>query len=551
MMGRSLGALVEPACAVARGDDRRDARLLATVLIAIVCLGTGSAFAQLAFVPGFFPSFCVIVAAMAVLLAAYALSRTVHFRLGAAIAVMVCILACFATLASNPTDATAPAFMVIPVLVASTFLPLRAAAVMAMSSALGLVAFGALNPAIDPHVLWAGGAFFVIISSLLLVLARHRTLVERDRHAAVAESEARYRALFRATFDGLMVLHDGIIVEVNDASARIFGRSPDALEDTSLVALFDAESRTAVQALLEGGDGASSEIGGRKSDGTPFVVELVVKRTRHRNASATVVGIRDLSEKKQVEAHMRLVGRLSALGTLTAGVAHEINNPLTYSIFTLDALEDGLASSGDAETSEALSDLRHGLTRIEEIVRTLRALARPDEDSITPVDVITTMESSLRIAEVQLRSRATLVRDFRHVPAVLGNTAKLGQVFLNLLINAVQALPERPSEQNKIVVRIAVTEQNEVEVSVGDSGVGIAPDVMARIFDSFFTTKPVGVGTGLGLSICHGIVTSFGGRIAVDSQLGVGTTFRVLLPSAPTVSAAAARGASIFGDARR
>jgi signal transduction histidine kinase len=283
----------------------------------------------------------------------------------------------------------------------------------------------------------------------------------------------------------------------------------------------------------------SCAVAGRTFDGVAFVVEIVVQRTLYRNAHAVVVGIRDLRDRKDVDARMRLVDRLSALGTLTAGAAHEIANPLTYSIFALDALEGGLSSDGDQEISEALSDLRHGLTRIDEIARSLKALARPDEDSITPVDVVATMESSIRIADVHLRSRATLIRDFRHVPKVLGNTAKLGQVFLNLIINAVQSLPERPPAHSKIVIRIAV-EEDEVEVSVKDSGAGIAPEVIGRIFDPFFTTKPVGVGTGLGLAICHGIVTSLGGRIAVESQLGVGSTFRVLLPRAPNMSVAAA-----------
>jgi PAS domain S-box-containing protein len=536
MGGRALGALFEPARSVARVDDRRDARLLAIVLAAIVSLGTLSAIAQLAFVPGFFPSFCVIVAAMATLLFAYALSRTVHFRLAAVIAVVVCLIACFATLASNGSDATAPAFMFIPVLVASTFLPLRATATFAAASALGLVAFGVCKRA-DPHALWAGGAFFVIASSLSLVLARHRALLEHDRHAALAESEARYRALFEAAFEGLVVLRSGVIVDANGASGRIFGRSPGALAGTVFVELFDHESRTIVETLLDSGDGRSSELAGRSGAGSTFTVELVVQRRLQRDAAVVIVGVRDLSERRRVEARMRLMDRLSALGTLTAGVAHEISNPLTYALLMLHQLESRAHEAPDS--SETIGELRDGLMRIEGVVRTLKGLVRSDEDSIVPVDVVAAVESSLRFASVQMSGRVKVVRDFRPVPAVLSNPSRLGQVFLNLLLNAVQAIPERGTGQGEIVVRVTSTDDDEVEVSVKDSGVGIAPEVLDRIFDPFFTTKPVGVGTGLGLSICHGIVMSLGGRIAVESEVGVGSIFRVTVPRAPAARLAA------------
>jgi PAS domain S-box-containing protein len=533
MGGRALVALFEPAPSVTRVDHRRDARLLAAVLAVIVALGTSSAFAQLAFVPGFFPTFCVIVAAMAILLAAFGLSRTVHFRTGAALAVLVCLLACFATLASNPSDATAPAFMFVPVLVATAFLPLRAAGAIAASSVIGLATLGVLGRA-DPHALWAGGAFFVIASSLALLVAWHRARVETDRHAALAESEGRHRALFQAAFEGLIVLRDGAVLDANVASARSLGLATSTLMGARFVELFDGDSRVTAERFLCSDD-RKTELAGTRSGGSPFAVEVVAQRTRERDgASIVVLGVRDLAEQRRVEAEMRRMDRLSALGTLTAGVAHEINNPLAYAMLTLEALETG--RHAPSEGPELLREVREEMKRIDGIVRTLKGLARAEEDSVAQVDVGAAVESSLRLASVQLPPGTKVVRDFQPVPRIKSNPTKLRQVFLNLVVNAIQAVEELPPGRREIIVRVAPTPEGNVEVVVRDSGVGMAADVLDRIFDPFFTTKPVGVGTGLGLSICHGIVTSLGGHIAVESQRGRGSTFRVTLPGLPARS---------------
>jgi CheY-like chemotaxis protein len=151
----------------------------------------------------------------------------------------------------------------------------------------------------------------------------------------------------------------------------------------------------------------------------------------------------------------------------------------------------------------------------------------------------------------ELSHRAELVLDVAPVPPVIGDEARLGQVLTNLLVNAIQALPEERHHDNRIVVRVA-EKGTHVLFEVGDNGVGITPEVRAHIFDPFFTTKRVGQGTGLGLSICHSIVTHLGGRIEVESRPGVGTTFRVYLQSAlPPEARAAASGASAPRPRRR
>jgi CheY-like chemotaxis protein len=184
------------------------------------------------------------------------------------------------------------------------------------------------------------------------------------------------------------------------------------------------------------------------------------------------------------------------------------------------------------EIQTPLDDAVEAAQRVRFIVRDLKIFSRsPNDAERGPVNVETIMESSLRMAWNEIRHRANLVKRYGLVPEVEGNEARLGQVFLNLVVNAAQSLPTGQAEQNEIGVRTSV-EGECVIVEVSDTGAGIPPEVIGRIFDAFFTTKAVGVGTGLGLAICQRIVTDMGGTLTVKSELGKGTTFRVSVPIA-------------------
>jgi CheY-like chemotaxis protein len=162
----------------------------------------------------------------------------------------------------------------------------------------------------------------------------------------------------------------------------------------------------------------------------------------------------------------------------------------------------------------------------------LKLFARSDTDEQTSVDVQPVIESSIRMARNEIRHRGSLLTSFKPVPPVRANASRLGQVFLNLIINAAQAIPEGRAESNEISIVTELDGEGRVVVAIGDTGTGMAPDIVQQLFTPFFTTKPAGVGTGLGLSICHRIVTSFGGTISVESEPGAGTVFRVaLLPA--------------------
>jgi signal transduction histidine kinase len=258
-----------------------------------------------------------------------------------------------------------------------------------------------------------------------------------------------------------------------------------------------------------------------------------------RELEAANVRLREEADQRlRLEAQLAQAQRLEALGQLAAGLAHEINNPLSYVISNLHHLQPTLAAD---EFQEVRGDALLGCERIRRLVQDVRLFARMGGGaSRVPVDVCEAMEESLDMARCAIGPDVRLVKELRPVPPVLADAHGLGQVFLNLLVNAAQALEPGPRAPC-IHVTIGVSpEDGRVRVEVQDNGRGILPEHLGRIFEPFFTTKPVGVGTGLGLSICHGIIAGLGGELGVDSRPGEGATFRVLLPPAPASLAAAA-----------
>lgn len=251
-----------------------------------------------------------------------------------------------------------------------------------------------------------------------------------------------------------------------------------------------------------------------------------------------VVCYRDVTEQRRLASQRMVVAeRMGAVAQLVASVAHEINNPLTYVLGNVELVHDTLSrrsAAKDIPLVEALDDARIGVDRIRGIVRDLQTLSQANDDLSGPTDVSAVLEASLHVASTQIRHRAQVVRSLGDVPRVLANDARLTQVFINLLVNAAQAIPEGRASDNTITVTTRVLHPGYVRVEVRDTGAGIPADHLERIFDPFFTTKPLGAGTGLGLSISRGLVEKVGGRISVESVVGTGTCFAVELPIAST-----------------
>ncbi len=280
----------------------------------------------------------------------------------------------------------------------------------------------------------------------------------------------------------------------------------------------------------------------------------------HTDRELVYAAARDITEQKlaaqrlsQVEAtHEKLqrqlvfADRMASVGTLAAGVAHEINNPLAYVMANLNVLIEGLQSFRAEPSAAQIEEAREmavealaGAERIRKIVRGLKTFSRAEEERRTVIDVHPLLELSINMTFNEIRHRARLVKDYGKLPLVEADDARLGQVFINLLINAAQAIAEGDIAANEIRIVTSTDAAGRAVIEVRDTGKGIPASLLGRVFDPFFTTKPVGIGTGLGLSISHNIVTGLGGELTVTSELGRGTTFRVVLPPAAAPEAAA------------
>ena len=240
--------------------------------------------------------------------------------------------------------------------------------------------------------------------------------------------------------------------------------------------------------------------------------------------------------------------RMASLGRLAAGVAHEINNPLAYVLGSIELIERGLSEIGEihadaARTSElifeaqaALSNAKDGVERIRSIVKDLTTFSRAVPDTRRPVDVEAIVESTLKLAWNELRHRVRVVKNFCGAPEVLGDESRLAQVFVNLVLNACQAIPD--GRQGVLTISTS-SDGGRVAICVEDDGIGIGPEDLPYVFEPFFTSHTGSGGAGLGLAICRNVVTALGGTITVTSEPEAGTRFTVILQAAGAIEAPA------------
>jgi len=419
--------------------------------------------------------------------------------------------------------------------------PTLVAPLLASLAMAALLTAGTLTGAVSP-LLGLGLLVLGLPASAVLWWRVRLAGFEQRRERALGEREVlqeRISILSRHAND-MMVLSDEhqLVVDVNERACELLGYPREALlgqpvqslRDPTTLADFDLRTRQEIER-----GHAIFETRYRRQDGSTFPVEVSV-RTADIGGKRFFQGIaRDISERRQLELQLQLADRMASVGTLAAGVAHEINNPLAYVLANLDfSLAELTHPTPDGgELKRALGEARDGAVRVREIVRDLKAFSRGRDEEQELLDVRRVLQAAVGMAQNEIRHRARLSIELLDVPPVLGSEHRLSQVFLNLLINAAQAIPEGSSDAHLVNVATSTAEDGRVAVEVTDTGAGIPEAVLPRVFDPFFTTKPVGVGTGLGLSIVHGIVAGMGGEIKVRSELGQGTIFTVLLPPAP------------------
>ena len=392
-----------------------------------------------------------------------------------------------------------------------------------------------------------GGVSLCVIATDLTEEKRREAQVAKERAAREAElreSEERYRRIVETAVEGIWLVDaEGRTTFANGALADMLGHSPSELRGRPIFDFMDEESGAAARRFLARRRRYSEmrEFGFRTKAGRELWALLSMSPIENERGeyAGAVVMVSDVSERRKLQAQLLLADRMSSLGTLSAGVAHEINNPLAYVIGSLDLLASRLPEIATllpqkhaAFADEQLRRAREGTARVCRIVRDLKSFSRADEETITPTDLRKSLDTAITLVWNEIKHRARLVKDYDGLPAVRANEARLGQVFINLLVNAAQAMPEGDLDHNLLRVVGRTDAIGNAVVEIHDTGCGIPAENLDRIFEPFFTTKPVGEGTGLGLAICHGIVSSLGGTLSVQSEVGKGTLFRVVLPTA-------------------
>ncbi len=364
--------------------------------------------------------------------------------------------------------------------------------------------------------------------------------------------------VLRETFD---VFEDGVCLVSPDGKLEVANAIGTRLYGGGLREDLEAAAREAITHGVTADRSLSF-------DGRVFAVRAYPLPGR-----GAVLYVRDATDEREREIGRLQAEKLASIGLLAAGVAHEINNPAAFVLANIEALaahmrlideklrdlpDGGLGRLGLAdqlfEANAILQESKEGMARIHRIVRDLAAFSHADEGSDVPMNVNSAVESALSMLRNELKYRAQVERDLGATRTVRASAARLGQVFLNLILNAAQALDEADARRNRVRVR-TFDDGDAVVIEISDNGPGIQAEVLPRIFESFFTTKPRGMGTGLGLPISLGIVRGLGGEIVVESRKGEGATFRVRLPAgesiAPVVSVPAPAATRARGYQRR
>lgn len=382
-------------------------------------------------------------------------------------------------------------------------------------------------------------------------------------------SEEQHRILMDNASCGILV-HNlaGQIVEANKHVELLLNSSKEEIIGQYFKAfIFPADLEFANKqyaVFLEEGVIGPNEIRIQPKNAAPRVVEYTGAIVKTLKEDFLLIVTNDVTDRNQIRSRALLNDKLAAIGTLAAGMAHEINNPIAWILANLGFMKESIhklqtnlleleniCNEPDSqikiqkidallvdmtqgklveEMDEIISESIEGIDRIRGIVDSLRGFSRMNDSRLVPIDIAETIDSVIKIAFSEIKYRAKIKKIIpRNLPKITSNSVKLHQVFLNLILNAAQSIAKGTIEENTILIKAELMD-NIIQVDICDTGSGIPPEYLSRIFDPFFTTKPIGTGTGLGLSICHDIIQECGGEIKVQSILGKGSTFSVYLP---------------------
>jgi len=341
------------------------------------------------------------------------------------------------------------------------------------------------------------------------------------------------REIFDSAIDGIVVIDEvGRILEVNQAVEEIFGYTTDELLDENVTLLmpppFKGEHASYIERYLETGRkriiGIGREVRGLRQNGQSFPLHLAVSEGYVEHRRVFTAFLRDLGRLREAEERVRQSEQLAELSTITAGIAHDVGTPMTTILGYAELLQKNVVNPKNRERAGHIVDQ---VRRVKDLLRTLLDIARPRNARPQPLPLAEVLDHSLGFFREKLKGRGIVVeRDYSVVPSVVANRDRLEQVFLNLIVNAIDAMPSGGT----LTVHLTQLVPELIEIRIADTGIGIEPEVLEQIFEPFYTTKERGKGTGLGLLVSQRIIHDHGGVISAASEPGVGTQISIKIP---------------------
>lgn len=355
------------------------------------------------------------------------------------------------------------------------------------------------------------------------------------------QTAERLEAILESAVDGILSIDErGLIESVNQAAVEIFGYSREELIGSPVTRLMPSPYReehdgylanyltTGIARII----GSGREVSGLRKDGSVFPLYLAVSEGRHGEARIFTGIVRDQTKLRLAEERARAAEQLAALSVITAGVAHDIGTPMNVILGYSEMLRDSLEDPKDRRRAEIIAEQ---VRRVTDLLQTLLNIARPHKPVRNPVRLDRVLDHALDFFREKLRARGIEVdRRYASIPEILGDRDRLEQVFLNLIVNAADAMPAG----GRLTVGADVDSGGFIDVWIQDTGEGIEAAACEKIFEPFFTSKDRGEGTGLGLVVSRSIVIDHDGTISVDSEPGQGARFDLRFPIPAGSSAA-------------
>ena len=384
----------------------------------------------------------------------------------------------------------------------------------------------------------------IIIISIALLLFTIVILVFNIRKRMMAEealrlSEERFRQLADAGWEAISIHKDGLLLQANEVFFDLFGYTRQELINKQIMDLiFPAECLELVQEKVKNNDINPYEVKGKHKNGSLFPMEIRVREMKYEGENIRMAAMRDLTERKAMEEKLSQSLKLEAIGTLAGGIAHDFNNILSailgYSELTLLHLP---------ENSQAENHLKKVLdagNRARSLVQQILTFARESKEELQPVQVSLVVNEALKLLRASLPASIEIRKQISSDSLILGDPTQIHQIIMNLCTNAGKAMPnggilsitltETTADDTLLAKYPEMKKKRYLQLTVKDTGSGIAPEIKNRIFDPFFTTRSKESGTGLGLSVVHGIVKNCQGIITLASELHCGSTFNIFLP---------------------